>query len=147
MKSYKMKINGNEYEVAVKDFAGHQVEVEVNGKAYTVELVEAEKKATTTIHRAAPIPSPAPTATPTQTPAPQSSVGNASGVVRSPLPGVVLEIKVAVGSAVKRGDIILVLEAMKMENNIAADRDGTITAILVNKGDSILEGASLVTIG
>jgi biotin carboxyl carrier protein len=67
--------------------------------------------------------------------------------VRSPLPGVVLSINVQTGAAVKRGDVLLVLEAMKMENNIMADRDGTISSILVNKGDSVLEGAELVVIG
>jgi biotin carboxyl carrier protein len=59
----------------------------------------------------------------------------------------VLNINVAAGAAVKRGDVLLVLEAMKMENNIMADRDGTVTSILVNKGDSVLEGAELVVIG
>jgi biotin carboxyl carrier protein len=59
----------------------------------------------------------------------------------------VLSINVAAGAAVKRGDVLLVLEAMKMENNIMADRDGTVTSILVNKGDSVLEGAELVVIG
>ena len=142
-----MKINGNEYEVAVKDFTGHQVEVEVNGKTYTVELSETEKKATTGVHRAAPMPSPAPIISTTPAPTPKPAAESAVGAVRSPLPGVILEIKVTVGTIVKRGDVILVLEAMKMENNITADRDGTITEILVNKGDSILEGASLITIG
>ena len=65
----------------------------------------------------------------------------------SPLPGVILSVDCKVGDTVKRGQKILVLEAMKMENNINADRDGKIVEIKVNKGDSVLEGADLVVIG
>ena len=67
--------------------------------------------------------------------------------VKSPLPGVILSVDCKVGDTVKRGQKILVLEAMKMENNINADRDGKIVEIKVNKGDSVLEGADLVVIG
>ena len=139
-----MKINGNEYEVAVKDFTGHQVEVEVNGKTYTVELSETEKKATTGVHRAAPMPSPAPIISTTPAPTPKPTAESAVGAVRSPLPGVILEIKVTVGTIVKRGDVILVLEAMKMENNITADSNGTIKAILCKEGDQVQSGQALV---
>ncbi len=66
--------------------------------------------------------------------------------VRSPLPGTVVDIKVAIGNTVKKGQTLVVLEAMKMENNIDAERDGKITEIKVNKGDSVMEGAILVTI-
>ena len=78
-----------------------------------------------------------------------SRPANASvaGAVKSPLPGVILSIDCKVGDVVKRGQKILVLEAMKMENNINADRDGKIVEIKVNKGDSVLEGADLVVIG
>ncbi len=70
-----------------------------------------------------------------------------AGAVKSPLPGVILSVDCKVGDTVKRGQKILVLEAMKMENNINADRDGKIVEIKVNKGDSVLEGADLVVIG
>jgi biotin carboxyl carrier protein len=144
VKSYKMKINGHDYEVTVKDMNGTKVDVDVNGTAYTVELPETERPKAAPVKRPAPAAAaaPAPTAAPTPRPA-----GGAAGAVRSPLPGVVLSINVAAGAAVKRGDVLLVLEAMKMENNIMADRDGTVTSILVNKGDSVLEGAELVVIG
>ena len=66
--------------------------------------------------------------------------------VKSPLPGVILDIKVNVGDTVKKGQTIIILEAMKMENNINADKDGKITAINVSKGESVLEGTDLVII-
>ena len=72
---------------------------------------------------------------------------NSWRVVTSPLPGVILEVSVKVGDAVKRGQKVMVLEAMKMENVIEATADGTVTAIKVEKGDSVLEGAPLVIIG
>ena len=65
----------------------------------------------------------------------------------SPLPGVILDLKVNVGDQVKAGQTVAVLEAMKMENNINAEHDGVVTAIKVNKGDSILEGAEILLIG
>jgi biotin carboxyl carrier protein len=139
-----MKINGHDYEVTVKDMNGTQVNVDVNGKAYTVELPETERPKAAPVKRPAPTAAAAPAAA---TPAPRPAAGGAAGAVRSPLPGVVLSINVQTGAAVKRGDVLLVLEAMKMENNIMADRDGTISSILVNKGDSVLEGAELVVIG
>jgi biotin carboxyl carrier protein len=144
VKSYKMKINGHDYEVTVKDMNDTQVNVDVNGKAYTVELPETERPKAAPVKRPAPTAAAAPAAA---TPAPRPAAGGAAGAVRSPLPGVVLSINVQTGAAVKRGDVLLVLEAMKMENNIMADRDGTISSILVNKGDSVLEGAELVVIG
>ena len=93
--------------------------------------------------QAAPAAS-APTAAPAQAAAP--AAGGGTGV-KSPLPGVILDIKVNVGDEVKKGQLVVVLEAMKMENSINADRDGKITAIKVNKGDSVLEGTDLVMIG
>ena len=70
-----------------------------------------------------------------------------SSPVKSPLPGVILEVKCAVGNTVKKGDVLLILEAMKMENVIEATANGKIESIKVNKGDSVLEGDTLVVIG
>ena len=142
MKSYKMKINGNDYEVAVKDVNGQNVEVEVNGKAYTVELAEAPKaeKPKPVIARPAAAP-----ATPAAAPAPRPAAG-AAGATKSPLPGTVLSVNVTVGQTVKAGDVALVLEAMKMENNINCGRDGVVKAVYVQKGDNVLEGADLLLI-
>ncbi len=137
-----MKINGNEYEVAVKDVNGQNVEVEVNGKAYSVELAGAPKaeKPKPVIARpaaAAPAASAAP--------APRPAAG-AAGATKSPLPGTVLSVNVTVGQAVKAGDVALVLEAMKMENNINCGKDGVVKAVYVQKGDNVLEGADLLLV-
>ena len=136
MKEYRYKINGNLYKVTVGDIEDNNVHVEVNGTAYTVEL---EKKAGPKIK---PVVRTAAT-----TPAVSRPVvaGSKSGI-KSPLPGVILEIKVKEGDTVKRGQTLLVLEAMKMENDIKADRDGKVTAIKVSKGESILEGTDLIII-
>ncbi|MBP5344581.1 MAG: biotin/lipoyl-binding protein [Bacteroidales bacterium] len=142
MNSYKMKINGNDYEVAVKDVNGQNVEVEVNGKAYTVELAEAPKaeKPKPVVARPAAAPS-APAAAPAARPA-----AGAAGATKSPLPGTVLSVNVTVGQAVKAGDVAIVLEAMKMENNINCGKDGVVKAVYVQKGDNVLEGADLLLV-
>lgn len=115
--------------------------MEVNGTAYKVEMpeeVEAPKPVARPVARPA-----APAAAPAARPAAASSGKSA---VKSPLPGVILDIKVNVGDTVKRGQTVLILEAMKMENNINADKDGKIAAINVKAGESVLEGTDLVVI-
>ncbi|MBS6238429.1 MAG: biotin/lipoyl-binding protein [Bacteroides sp.] len=140
MKEYKYKINGNTYKVTIGDIDENIAHVEVNGTPYKVEMEKAPKVVVKPVTRPT---TPAPAPTPVVKPAAPST--GKSGV-KSPLPGVILDIKVKVGDAVKRGQTIIILEAMKMENNINADKDGTITAINVNKGDSVLEGNDLVII-
>jgi biotin carboxyl carrier protein len=143
MKSFKYTINGNLYKVHINSVVENIAEVEVNGTPYKVTMEKPSKKQVVTIKR----PAQAPT-TPTGDPVvarPASSA--AQGVVRSPLPGVILEVKCSAGATVKRGDVLFVLEAMKMENSIHADRDGRIIELKVNKGDSVLENAELVVIG
>ena len=142
MKEYKYKINGNIYKVAIGDIEDNIAHVEVNGTPYTVEMEKAPQPAKPVVKPVANKPAPAP-ATPVSKPV--ATPSGKSGV-KSPLPGVILEIKVKVGDVVKRGQTVIILEAMKMENNINADKDGTITAINVNKGDSVLEGTDLVII-
>ena len=139
MKEYKYTINGNEYKVTIGEIEGNIANVEVNGTAYKVEMeqkVEAPKPV------ARPVARPA-VAAPAARPA-AASTGKSA--VKSPLPGVILDIKVNVGDTVKRGQTVLILEAMKMENNINADKDGKITAINVKAGESVLEGTDLVVI-
>jgi len=141
MKEYKYTINGNEYKVTIGEIEGNIANVEVNGTAYKVEMpetVEAPKPVARPVARPA-----APAASPASRPA-ASSTGKSA--VKSPLPGVILDIKVNVGDTVKRGQTVLILEAMKMENNINADKDGKITAINVKAGESVLEGTDLVVI-
>ena len=141
MKEYRYKINGNLYKVTVGDIEDNNVRVEVNGTPYTVELEKQNKPKIKPVERTASTTPAAPPAAVTR----PASVGSKSGI-KSPLPGVILEIKVKEGDTVKRGQTLLVLEAMKMENDIKADRDGKVTAIKVSKGESILEGTDLIII-
>ena len=144
MKEYKYKINGNLYNVVIGDIEDNIAHVEVNGTHYTVEM---EKKP-----KAAPAPKPVvrpaakPAAAPAAAPVAKPAAGGGKSGVKSPLPGVILDIKVNVGDAVKKGQTIIILEAMKMENSINADKDGKIAAINVSKGESVLEGTDLVII-
>ncbi len=139
MKSYKFKINGKDYAVTIGEAEGRMLSVNVNGADYQVELENAPVAAP------APVQTAAPAAAAPAAPAPAAPAG-AGEKVNSPLPGVIVEVSVKEGQAVKAGQKVAVLEAMKMENEIPAPKDGTITAIHVNKGDSILEGAPVVTI-
>lgn len=141
MKEYKYKINGNLYKVTVGDIEDNNVRVEVNGTPYTVEL---EKQVTPKIKPVVRTESTTPAAAPAPVSRPVVS-GGKSGI-KSPLPGVILEIKVKEGDSVKRGQTLMILEAMKMENDIKSDRDGRVTAINVSKGESILEGTDLIII-
>ena len=143
MKEYKYKINGNLYNVTIGDIEDNIAHVEVNGTHYTVEMEQKPK--------AAPAPKPVvrPAAKPAAAPAapvakPAASAGKSG--VKSPLPGVILDIKVKEGEEVKKGQTLIILEAMKMENSINADKDGKVTAINVSKGESVLEGTDLVII-
>ena len=140
MKEYKYKINGNLYKVTVGDIEDNIAHVEVNGTPYKVEMEKAPKAtpARPIVRPAAPAAAAAPVVKP-------ATASGKSGI-KSPLPGVILDIKVNVGDTVKKGQTLLILEAMKMENNINADKDGKVTAIPVGKGESVLEGTDLVII-
>ncbi len=144
MKSYKFSLNGKEYAVDILGIEERTANVSVNGVSYTVELSDAPRQAP-----AAPVqaqqPAPAPSSpAPAAASAPAAAPSGAGTTVCSPLPGVIISIDVKEGEAVKKGQKIAVLEAMKMENEIQAETDGTVAAILVHKGDSVLEGAELV---
>ena len=141
MKEYKFKINGNDYNVAINSVEGKIADITVNGASYKVEL-DKEVAAAPAPVAAAPAAQAAPAAA---APAAAAPAG-AGKPVNSPLPGVIIEISVKEGQAVKAGQKVAVLEAMKMENEIQAESDGTVTAIHVAKGDSVLEGAKIVTI-
>ena len=144
MKTYKFKINGNEYNVAINSIEGGNASVTVNGTSYQVELEDAPA-APVQAAPAAPVLTSAP-AQPVQAPAAKPAAAGAGKAVTSPLPGVIIAVKVNVGDSVKAGQEVAVLEAMKMENSIEAEHEGTVTAIHVAKGDSVLEGAAVVTI-
>ena len=139
MKKYNFKINGKEYEVTIGEAEGKNLTVNVNGADYQVELENAPVAAPV---QAAPVAQAAPAA-----PAAAPKPAGAGTTVKSPLPGIIISIDVKEGHAVKRGQKVAVIEAMKMEDDILAEQDGTVTAIHANKGDSVLEGADIVTIG
>ena len=139
MKEYKFKINGKEYNVAIGEASGKMLSVNVNGADYQVELENAPAAAPVAAPAAAPKADAAPAAAP--------KAAGAGVVVKSPLPGIIISVDVKEGQAVKRGQKVAVIEAMKMENDILAEADGTITAVHTRKGDSVLEGADIVTIG
>ena len=143
MKEYKFKINGKDYAVSIGEAEGKMLSVNVNGASYQVELENAPA--------AAPAAPTAPAAQAAQAPAAQAPAPKAASggglTIKSPLPGIIISIDVKEGQAVKRGQKLAVIEAMKMENDILSEADGTVTAIHAAKGDSVLEGADIVTIG
>ncbi len=153
MKQYKYKINGAQYDVTIDGIKGNIAKVEVNGIPFEVEmqgssLVEEDlptQAATSDAPAATSSPAPAAPAAPAAAPA--SKAAGAGTPVKAPLPGVVTKVLVGAGQNVKKGDTVLVLEAMKMENNITAECDGSITGICVAAGDSVMEGTTLLTIG
>ena len=143
MKEYNYKIKGQDFNVKIESVEGDIAKVEVNGIQFDVQLDK-------------PVAQPKPVvravAAPVKTvEAPKAAVEAAQvaagvTVVKAPLPGTINDIRVAVGQAVKKGDTLVVLEAMKMENNIDCERDGKIASVNVNKGDTVMEGSVLVTI-
>lgn len=146
MKEYKFKINGNDYNVAINSTNDNLADVTVNGVSYQVEMENAMPAAAPV--QAAPVAAPvaAPQAAPVQAAAPAAKPAGEGKPVTSPLPGVIIEVSVKEGDTVAAGQKVAVLEAMKMENEIQADRAGVVTKINVSKGDSVLEGAAIVTI-
>lgn len=145
MKEFNYTINGAPYKVFIRKSDASQVELEVNGTPFVVDVETKEKKKLASIKRPNTATAPAPQAasTPLVT-RPSSPAGKSS--IQSPLPGVILDVKCKEGDAVKKGQTLMVLEAMKMENNILANANGKVVQVLVNKGDSVLEGAELVVI-
>ncbi len=140
MKSFKFKIYGNDYTVNVRDVEGQTIKLEVNGTEYVVEMEkEVKSTKTPTLVRSQPKTVPAPT---------QNTLATRVSTRRitAPLPGVILEMQVKEGDTVKTGDTLLVMEAMKMENNILAEQSGTIKSIKVRKGDAVLQGDLLIEI-
>ncbi len=144
MKEYKYKINGNEYTVAVGDINNNVADVTVNGVAYNVELMDQPKASKPVVkHVAAAAPAVAPVSKPKAQPA---AAAAGEYVVVAPLPGVIKEINVKEGQQVKASDVVCILEAMKMGNEIHAGKDGVVKSISVAKEDSVLEGNSIMII-
>lgn len=148
MKEFKFKINGAEYKCAVEELEAGKTNVTVNGKVYTVET-EAPKKVEAPAPKATPAPAPKPAepAAP-KAEAPKPAAPAAGGVqVKSPLPGSVIKVLVSEGQAVKKGDTLLTLESMKMENAIMAEADGTVKQIAVTPGQNVMQDDLLIVLG
>jgi len=153
MNKYQYKVKGVDYEVEIAEVEGNIAKVNVNGIPFEVELqkpINAAKHPTMNTPKvqaprpAATIPAASPASAPAAAPA---AVAGAGTPLKAPLPGTVTEIKVQVGQQVNVGDTVLVLEAMKMQNNIEAETAGQVTSILVKQGDTVMEGAVMLTIG
>jgi len=127
MKNYRITVNGNVYDVAVEELGA--------GAAPAAAPVAA-----------APVAAPAPAAAPAAPAAPAASGSKGSVVVSAPMPGKILGVKTEVGKAVKKGDVLLVLEAMKMENEIVAPEDGTVASVDTTAGASVESGETLCTL-
>lgn len=153
MKQYKYTINGAQFDVTIESIAGQKAKVQVNGIPFDVEMQGSALTEGDLPTVAADAPAAAPAAAapaaeaPAAAPAATKGTAGAGTPVKAPLPGVVTKVLVSAGQAVKKGDTVLVLEAMKMENNITAEADGSITGICVAAGDSVMEGTTLLTIG
>lgn len=126
-------------------------EVTLNGKTYEIEVEEGkaivlDERAAAPVAPAAPAPAPAaPVASAEPAPAPAASAPAGSGTpVNAPLPGTILSVNVSNGQSVKAGQVLVVIEAMKMENEIMAPSDGTVTSVAVSKGQSVESGTALV---
>ena len=151
MNKYQYKVQGVDYDVEIEEVEGNLAKVSVNGIPFEVELkrpinpVHAIKKPKVAAPKPA-APAPAPAAATPKPAAPAAAPGSGNPV-KAPLPGTISSISVKVGDQVNVGDTVLVLEAMKMQNNIEAEYAGTVTSIVVNPGDSVMEGAVLLTIG
>ena len=131
MRKFNIKVNGKAYEVEVEELSGGST-----APAYTPAAAAPQPAA-------APVPAKAPEA-PKAAPA---AAPAGSTVVNAPMPGTILDIKVKVGDTVKSGDVLCILEAMKMENEIMAPQDGTVVAINTSKGSSVNNGDALVSLG
>jgi glutaconyl-CoA/methylmalonyl-CoA decarboxylase subunit gamma len=155
MNEYVLTINQKEYRAEVGEINAEYAQISVNGKEFRVDLKQlalsklmpvaapvAEARPTAPLAPPAPGVAPAPAAPP----AAAASTGEASSLVKAPLPGLIIDVKVREGEKVKAGQNIIVMEAMKMENQIQATTDGTVKKIFVKKGDNVAEGNAMVEI-
>lgn len=145
MKKFKFTIHGNVYDVSILNVEENIIDLEVNGSSYQVEVDKAiQPVKTPRLVRQRVVPDTE--ATPSVGTGAKGPASGA-GLIKSPLPGTVLSILVKVGDPVKVGQKLMVLEAMKMENNIDCDKDGKVVSIRVNSGQAVMEGDVLIEIG
>ncbi|MBO6073797.1 MAG: biotin/lipoyl-binding protein [Paludibacteraceae bacterium] len=149
MKEFTFKINGAEYKCAVEEIEAGKTNVTVNGNVYTVETEAPAAPAPKPAAPKAEAPKPAPA--PAAAPAPKAEAPKAApaaGVqVKSPLPGSIIKVLVSEGQAVKKGDTLLTLESMKMENPVLAEQDGTVKQIAVTPGQNVMQDDLLIVLG
>lgn len=152
MSQHVMKISGREYKAQVKELSADSALVEVDGKEYTVELAHLGRKTVTAAEMsrvsvaatAAPIAAATPVAAPP--PPKRSVVAAGDGAITAPMPGSIFQMKTQEGAQVQAGQVLLVMEAMKMENPITAPFNGTVTKVFVREGDNVGEGDLLVEV-
>ena len=154
MNKYQYKVKVIDYEVEIAEVEGNIAKVNVNGIPFEVELQKPINAAKHPSMKPVPHPvkpeapaAPAPAQSSAAPVAPRPAEGGAGTPLKAPLPGTIVEVKVQVGQQVNVGDTVLVLEAMKMQNNIEADVAGQVTSVVVKSGDTVMEGAVLLTIG
>jgi len=146
MKKFKFKIHGSQYEAEIISIDDNMAEVSVNGTVYLVEVDRTIPfTKTPKLVRTMAVPSTDIHPSISRTSSPAAPKG--TGTIKSPLPGVILELHVREGDQVKIGQKLITLEAMKMENNINADKEGKVLSIKVGKGDNVMEGDVLLVIG
>lgn len=155
MKTYKYTVQGVDYEVEIAEVVGKIAKVNVNGIPFELEMqrpINTAKHPTMRPSKVkvanveAPKPAAAPAAPAAAPAAPVAAAAGSGSPVKAPLPGTITELKVQVGQQVNVGDTLLVLEAMKMQNNIESEYSGKVTSIVVKQGDTVMEGGLLMTI-
>ena len=132
MREFKFTIDGKQYNAAVNELEDNFAEVTLNGKTYKVELEKEEAPAAAAVRR------------PAAAAAPASAAPAGLMTVKSPLPGSIVKVLVKAGQAVKKGDVLLTMESMKMENNVAAEADGTVKAVYVEPGKTVMQDDKLL---
>ncbi len=142
-RTFNVSINGNAYSIDIQKLSDGQATVEVNGATYTVEF-ESNRPVSKTPTLVRSVAYNTEGERTMKTARPEENKGR---VIKSPLPGIILTVNVKEGDAVKAGDLLLVMEAMKMENNIVSPADGKVSHIKVKQGMNVLEGEVLVEIG
>ena len=152
MNKYQYKVQGVDYDVEIEEVEGNVAKVNVNGIRFDVELKQPINPTSSLkkvrVEAPKPVARPAiPTAAPAAAPVVPAAPAGAGSPIKAPLPGTIIELKVNVGDTVKQGDCVLVLEAMKMQNNIESEYEGTVTSITVKQGETVMEGTVLLTIG
>ncbi len=152
MRTYSYNVNGAQYDVTIESIRNQVAKLNVNGVSFEVEILGAPLTEgdlpvpAAGVAPAAPQAAAPAAAAPAAAPDTKGAAGDGTPV-KAPLPGVITKVLVSAGQAVKKGEVLLVLEAMKMENNITAEQEGTVTGVCVAPGDSVMEGTTLVTIG